>query len=467
MHYMQENLGDGKKITRQRQKDDVYASKGGKVTKVVTGNSWCDYSQSSFDTAFSFVLYFAVDLVRRLYMKKAMWLLLAFGVALSVVGCDKRSDESIDSVGMELERVESTSNGNGMNSKHEQTLGTYENAIGVSSNVNTNTQSNYVYSYGKDLGYKLYREQFPVFNDDAVYYHHYEGTYNDFEISFIETLSENYQGIKINNSNYEDMSFTGTQTIPIGNGKSLVYDFKFKLNEDIGLFQCLYYRIVNREDIFDEVNNVYEQQIETELLEMEKDKNSSHLISIFEDHINKTNKNKNDDPIEVLNYVKGNFTNSQYDEYIVFFKQGASYDEYGFEVEEDHIKYAECIIVSDGDIVQSYSISGLYGDIGVDEYYNDTLGSKFFQGYVGDFNKNGINELLINCYIKNSRTDTTHMIEFCNDHFETYVFLADSFSKNCLTYDFSKEIFLYEYSISRHIWAGYNWTQGFAWSEKE
>ena len=35
MHYMQENLGDGKKITRQRQKDDVYASKGGKVIKVV------------------------------------------------------------------------------------------------------------------------------------------------------------------------------------------------------------------------------------------------------------------------------------------------------------------------------------------------------------------------------------------------------------------------------------------------
>ena len=52
MYYMQENLGDGKKPTRKKEWDDVYSIKGGKVTKVVTGNGWYDYSQFSFERYF-------------------------------------------------------------------------------------------------------------------------------------------------------------------------------------------------------------------------------------------------------------------------------------------------------------------------------------------------------------------------------------------------------------------------------
>lgn len=40
------------KPKREKQWDDVYSIKSGKVTKVVTGNSWCDYSQSSFERYF-------------------------------------------------------------------------------------------------------------------------------------------------------------------------------------------------------------------------------------------------------------------------------------------------------------------------------------------------------------------------------------------------------------------------------
>lgn len=322
------------------------------------------------------------------------------------------------------------------------------------------TVANYIYNYTDDLGYKLFREQFPCLDADDVYFdQHYKGTYNDYENDFIKYLCNNFIGILIDNSDYENMSFTGTQTIPIENHGELVYEFMFRFNDEIKLFECINYSLKNSDVVLNKPKLT--KQPNVDILEMKNDNNKLELVLRFEEYMNKNIENV-DDPIEVLNYVKGNFINSGYDEYIVFFKQGISYDFEGFETKEDHVKYVECIVLKNDSILQSYPIYGVFGNVNERSPYSSKFGTTFFQGWIGDFNKNGRNELIINCYIKNSRENAMIMVEFYNGNFETYEFLATTDWK----YDWGRELFICPFFPSKQIHAGHEWFQGISWSEQ-
>ena len=402
-------------------------------------------------------------------MKKVVWLLVLV-LSVSVVGCDKENGGTTNNIISYNESSSELTSSSDIVIIPQNPLQRVDAEKDTLQIVETVIQpvllkdlpsSDYVYDLNNDVTYKLYAAQFPCLDSDYVYFdEYYGGTYSDYESMFIKYLCEEYSGITINDSNHEDMSFTGTQTFFIDDEKTLVYDFKFKLNADIGLFECVYYKLQNDENILSETTAI--KQPNVNLLEMKNDPNNYNLVDVFEETINRKFKSENNDLIEVLYYIKGNFINSGYDEYIVFFKQGASYDNYGYEVEEDHIKYTECMVVHNDSVLQSYTISGLYGDIGEIKKFKNKFGTVFFQGWIGDFNKNGINELLVNCYIKNSRDDIMFMIEFCGDHFETYDFLAST----DVVYDWQNQVFTYRFAPSKQIHTK-QWIQGFSWSEKQ
>ena len=146
---------------------------------------------------------------------------------------------------------------------------------------------------------------------------------------------------------------------------------------------------------------------------MENDEKKDEMIKLFEDYENtqyplyfevantdwktgaKTKGYKQYD-MKILDYVKGNFTNSGYDEYFVMFYE----DDPDPEIYDQFIERVRCFVVSEGKIINDYYISHsggfFYPGLRYDKLSEvKDFGFKFSQGWIADFNQNGINEIYL------------------------------------------------------------------------
>ena len=115
---------------------------------------------------------------------------------------------------------------------------------------------------------------------------------------------------------------------------------------------------------------IIEQQLHEEIYDLKTDEKKDEMIKLFEDYENtqyplfkevvhtdwdtgvKTKGYKQYD-MKILDYVKGNFTNSGYDEYFVMFYE----DDPDPEIYDQFIERVRCFIVSEDKIINDYYIT--------------------------------------------------------------------------------------------------------------
>ncbi len=152
---------------------------------------------------------------------------------------------------------------------------------------------------------------------------------------------------------------------------------------------------------------IIEKQVHGEIYSLKEDPKKEEMVKLFEAYETEKYPDKRVGKyydFRVLDYVKGNFTNSGYDEYIVMI--GKDYIPYGENDRSVWIERVRCCIVDNGKVIEDYDLSEIYCAYipefssslkegptpeGVDALKN--FGYLFSQGWVNDFNQNGINEI--------------------------------------------------------------------------
>lgn len=396
-------------------------------------------------------------------MRKFFVLVLALGVSLSVMGCSKRSVEdtvksAVESSAIENENVESSA---------VETL-EYIN-VPLSDTNNFTICNNFPQS---DFGFELanYKIPFFVYEYGVPENRDFEEALND-ELSYLKL---EYPITSMTSSNPDNKSFTGYQIIQTPSGKQLKYNFEYKFNEQFDEFIYSYYRLENYEDFFSESKKIL--NTESQIIEMKDDLNSEFLIPLFLEYMNEViDREKQvanilsltyddwcNEPLELLNYIKGNFTNSMYDEYLVFFKQGIWSD--GRQEYDDYIRHVRCFIMDDDNkIIDDYYFPTQGKCLAYNIDSNKDFSSKFFQGWVGDFNKNGINEVIIISRYQGSGID---ILEFGNGSFKKKFLMDFSYVKDTLNYDWESEEFSCEY-IAQKLSIDQSYIAKIRWSDIE
>ena len=90
-----------------------------------------------------------------------------------------------------------------------------------------------------------------------------------------------------------------------------------------------------------------------------------------------------------MDYVKGNFTDSGKDEYIVLFTAPFTKEELEdgvFYLEYIYIKYVECFIMENNKIIKMYKLPGHWGHVVPRDKTKIDLGEQFSFGWIADFN---------------------------------------------------------------------------------
>ncbi|MGI5064657.1 clustered-type lipoprotein [Treponema putidum] len=197
------------------------------------------------------------------------------------------------------------------------------------------------------------------------------------------------------------------------NGGMLDYQVNYKWDNIEQMYLPLSYDLLGENNIGKISEELIENQVHGSLYGMENDEKKDEMIKLFEDYENtryplylevantdwktgvKTKGYKQYD-MKILDYVKGNFTNSGYDEYFVMFYE----DDPDPEIYDQFIERVRCFVVSEGKIINDYYISHS-GGFFYPGLSNDKLsevkdfGFKFSQGWIADFNQNGINEIYL------------------------------------------------------------------------
>ena len=200
---------------------------------------------------------------------------------------------------------------------------------------------------------------------------------------------------------------------PTQNGGTLDYQVTYKWYNIEQMYLPLSYDLLSENNMGRINEDLIENQVHGSVYSMENDEKKDEMIKLFEDYENtqyplfkevvhtdwdtgvKTKKYKQYD-MQILDYVKGNFTNSGYDEYFVMFYE----DDPDPEIYDQFIERVRCFVVSEGKIISDYYISNS-GGFFYPGLSNDKLsevkdfGFKFSQGWIADFNQNGINEIYL------------------------------------------------------------------------
>ena len=200
---------------------------------------------------------------------------------------------------------------------------------------------------------------------------------------------------------------------PTQNGGTLDYQVTYKWYNIEQMYLPLSYDLLSENNMGRINEDLIENQVHGSVYSMENDEKKDEMIKLFEDYENtqyplfkevvhtdwdtgvKTKKYKQYD-MQILDYVKGNFTNSGYDEYFVMFYE----DDPDPEIDDQFIERVRCFVVSEGKIISDYYISNS-GGFFYPGLSNDKLsevkdfGFKFSQGWIADFNQNGINEIYL------------------------------------------------------------------------
>ncbi len=207
--------------------------------------------------------------------------------------------------------------------------------------------------------------------------------------------------IRINNIEKEESFYSCKQKRKIKNDDILEYKIKFKEAGKDGERRICYspnINLITKINIGNVNDKIIEEQVHGEVYDLKKDENSETMIKIFEKYENENYPNEEYD-LGVIDYVKVNLTGSKYDEYFVMF-----YEKDGRHLVQGFALFRlRCFVVMDKKIIKDYYINGprnravgFYGD---DFSYHfekiKNFGYLFSQGWVNDFNQNGINEIYL------------------------------------------------------------------------
>ena len=200
---------------------------------------------------------------------------------------------------------------------------------------------------------------------------------------------------------------------PTQNGGTLDYQVTYKWYNIEQMYLPLSYNLLSENNMGRINEELIENQVHGSVYSMENDEKKDEMIKLFEDYENtqyplfkevvhtdwdtgvKTIGYKQYD-MKILDYVKGNFTNSGYDEYFVMFYR----DHPNPEIDDQFIERVRCFIVSEDKIINDYYISNsggfFYPGLRYDKLSEvKDFGFKFSQGWIADFNQNGINEIYL------------------------------------------------------------------------
>ena len=256
-----------------------------------------------------------------------------------------------------------------------------------------------------------------------------------------------------NYTNFEEVIKEGDgyyckQKIKSQNGGVLEYHVKFEKDrythkEDSYTVSAI--ELSSQIDIGQISEELIENQVHGSLYGMENDEKKDDMIKLFEEYENtqyplylevvntdwktgvKTKKYKQYD-MRILDYVKGNFTNSGYDEYFVMFYE----DDPDPKIYDQFIERVRCFVVDEDKIINDYYIIfprgaffwGDYTDLDLKKF--DNFGFQFSQGRIADFNQNGINEIYFSVLF-NIEPGNILVVEFNGNEFITNYISIDTY----------------------------------------
>ena len=232
---------------------------------------------------------------------------------------------------------------------------------------------------------------------------------------------------------------------PTQNGGILDYQVTYKWYNIEQMYLPLSYDLLSETNMVKINDELIENQVHGSLYGMENDEKKDEMIKLFEDYENtqyplfkevvhtdwdtgiKTKGYKQYD-MRILDYVKGNFTNSGYDEYFVMFYE----DDPDPEIYDQFIERVRCFIVSEGKIINDYYITFPRGAFFWGDYTHldlkkfDNFGFQFSQGRIADFNQNGINEIYFSVLF-NIEPGNVLVVEFNENEFITNYISIDTY----------------------------------------
>ena len=232
---------------------------------------------------------------------------------------------------------------------------------------------------------------------------------------------------------------------PTQNGGILDYQVTYKWYNIEQMYLPLSYDLLSETNMVKINDELIENQVHGSIYSMENDEKKDEMIKLFEDYENtqyplylevantdwktgaKTEGYKQYD-MKILDYVKGNFTNSGYDEYFVMFYE----DDPDPEIYDQFIERVRCFIVSEGKIINDYYITFPRGAFFWGDYTHldlkkfDNFGFQFSQGRIADFNQNGINEIYFSVLF-NIEPGNVLVVEFNENEFITNYISIDTY----------------------------------------
>ena len=232
---------------------------------------------------------------------------------------------------------------------------------------------------------------------------------------------------------------------PTQNGGTLDYQVTYKWYNIEQMYLPLSYDLLSENNMGRINEDLIENQVHGSVYSMENDEKKDEMIKLFEDYENtqyplfkevvhtdwdtgvKTKGYKQYD-MKILDYVKGNFTNSGYDEYFVMFYE----DDPDPEIYDQFIERVRCFIVSEDKIINDYYITFPRGAFFWGDYTHldlkkfDNFGFQFSQGRIADFNQNGINEIYFSVLF-NIEPGNVLVVEFNGNEFITNYISIDTY----------------------------------------
>ena len=282
-----------------------------------------------------------------------------------------------------------------------------------------------------------------------------------------------------NYTNFEEVikegdSYHCKQKVKTQNGRILDYNLQIKKPKFRKYYAVSGIELMSSIDIGNIDKKIIEQQLHEEIYDLKTDEKKDEMIKLFEDYENtqyplfkevvhtdwdtgvKTKGYKQYD-MKILDYVKGNFTNSGYDEYFVMFYE----DDPDPEIYDQFIERVRCFIVSEGKIINDYYITFPRGAFFWGDYTHldlkkfDNFGFQFSQGRIADFNQNGINEIYLAAFF-NIEGGGLLMVEYNDGSFVTGYVYGDRY--DIVSVDWYKKIIIIKDKSGNGEWIDdYQW----------
>ncbi|UTC76872.1 clustered-type lipoprotein [Treponema sp. OMZ 799] len=239
----------------------------------------------------------------------------------------------------------------------------------------------------------------------------------------------------------EDDVYYCKQKVKTQNGGMLDYNLQIKKPRFRKYYAVLGIELMSSINIGNIDEKIIEEQVHEEIYDLKTDEKKDVMIKLFEDYENTQYPlyrkviNLSTEAVgykqydmRILDYVKGNFTNSGYDEYFIMFYE----DDPDPEMGDQYIERARCFLVSEGKIIKDYYITfpggaffwGDYTHLDLKKF--DNFGFQFSQGRIADFNQNGINEIYLSALF-NIEPGNVLVVEFNGNEFITNYISIDTY----------------------------------------